>query len=82
LVVAIVFAAAVAWQIVPEANNAVRVATMSPAEVAASEASAYYFNCDAARSAGAAPIRSGEPGYRDELDGDGDGVACELYHGR
>ncbi|WP_245269664.1 excalibur calcium-binding domain-containing protein [Ensifer sp. WSM1721] len=34
-------------------------------------------NCTAARAAGAAPIRAGEPGYRRKLDRDGDGVACE-----
>lgn len=39
--------------------------------------SAYYANCDAARAAGAAPLRVGEPGYRSGLDGDGDGIACE-----
>jgi hypothetical protein len=43
--------------------------------------SAYYPNCDAARAAGAAPINAGEPGYRDKLDRDGDGVACEPYYG-
>ncbi len=38
---------------------------------------AYYPNCDAARAAGVAPIRIGEPGYRRQLDRDGDGWACE-----
>ena len=37
----------------------------------------YYPNCAAARAAGAAPIRLGEPGYSRKLDRDGDGVACE-----
>ena len=37
----------------------------------------YYANCTAARAAGAAPIRAGQPGYRTQLDGDKDGVACE-----
>lgn len=37
----------------------------------------YYANCTAARAAGAAPIRLGQPGYRTALDGDKDGVACE-----
>ncbi|MCP3732501.1 excalibur calcium-binding domain-containing protein [Sphingomonas sp. MG17] len=32
-----------------------------------------------ASAAGAAPIRRGEPGYRQEMDGDFDGVACEPY---
>ena len=43
---------------------------------------AYFRNCDAARAAGAAPIRYGEPGYGAHLDRDGDGVACEPYRGR
>lgn len=38
---------------------------------------AYYPNCAAARAAGAAPIRRGDPGYSGRLDRDGDGVACE-----
>lgn len=43
---------------------------------------AYYRNCDAARSAGVAPLNVGEPGYRPSMDGDGDGIACEPYRGR
>lgn len=43
------------------------------------QSGAYYDNCDAARAAGAAPLHRGDPGYRDELDRDGDGVACEPY---
>ena len=39
--------------------------------------SSYYPNCAAARAAGAAPIRTGDPGYSRKLDRDGDGVACE-----
>lgn len=34
-------------------------------------------NCAAARAAGAAPVRRGEPGYGAHLDRDGDGVGCE-----
>lgn len=37
----------------------------------------YYQNCTAAKSAGAAPIYSGQPGYRVALDRDNDGIACE-----
>ena len=37
----------------------------------------FYPNCAAARAAGAAPLRRGEPGYRPAMDRDGDGVACE-----
>jgi flagellar biosynthesis GTPase FlhF len=39
--------------------------------------SVYYANCAAARSAGAAPLHQGEPGYRSALDRDKDGVACD-----
>lgn len=36
-----------------------------------------YENCAAVRAAGAAPLLVTEPGFRDELDADGDGEACE-----
>lgn len=41
------------------------------------EHSTYYVNCDAARAAGAAPVRRGDPGYSRRLDRDGDGTGCE-----
>lgn len=40
-------------------------------------AAVYYKNCAAARAAGAAPVRVGQPGYGRHLDRDGDGVGCE-----
>lgn len=39
--------------------------------------SAFYANCTAARAAGAAPVRAGDPGYARHLDRDNDGVGCE-----
>lgn len=33
--------------------------------------------CNDARAAGTAPIYRDEPGYREDMDGDGDGIACE-----
>ncbi|MFC5576926.1 excalibur calcium-binding domain-containing protein [Lysobacter niabensis] len=39
--------------------------------------SVYFANCSAARAAGAAPVRRGDPGYARHLDRDGDGVGCE-----
>lgn len=36
-----------------------------------------YVNCAAARAAGAAPVRRGDPGYGAHLDRDNDGVGCE-----
>ena len=50
----------------PPANGA------APAPAAVS-----YANCAAARAAGAAPLRAGQPSYREKMDGDRDGVACE-----
>lgn len=49
---------------------------------AARPAGVFYRNCAAAWAAGAAPLYRGRPGYRPEMDGDGDGVACEPYRGR
>jgi endonuclease YncB( thermonuclease family) len=43
---------------------------------------AYYPSCRAAWAAGAAPIYRGEPGYRVQLDGDRDGIACEPFRQR
>lgn len=36
-----------------------------------------FANCAAARAAGAAPVRRGDPGYGPHLDRDNDGVGCE-----
>jgi hypothetical protein len=36
-----------------------------------------FRNCSAARAAGAAPVRDGDPGYGRHLDRDGDGIGCE-----
>ena len=37
----------------------------------------FYANCKAAKAAGAAPLYRGDPGYSEDLDRDGDGIACE-----
>jgi len=37
----------------------------------------HYANCAAARAAGAAPVKRGDPGYASHLDRDNDGVGCE-----
>ncbi len=50
---------------------------MAPAPAPEPAAAVYYANCAAVRAAGAAPIRTGQPGYSGKLDRDGDGVACE-----
>lgn len=43
------------------------------------QAGDHWPSCNAARTAGTSPLHAGEPGYRPELDADGDGVACEPY---
>jgi hypothetical protein len=45
------------------------------------EQSAFYANCDAVRAAGKDPLHPGDPGYRPELDANGDGSACERDRG-
>ncbi|WP_219814546.1 excalibur calcium-binding domain-containing protein [Rathayibacter rathayi] len=52
-------------------------AAAAPAAVPNGGGSVSYANCDAVHAAGAAPIRTDDPGYSRKLDRDGDGVACE-----
>lgn len=68
----------------PPTSNATTAQTPAPAAVPAPLApvpapgrDGYYPNCTAAKQAGAAPLRRGEPGYRAGLDRDNDGIACE-----
>lgn len=49
----------------------------APAPAPAPAPSASYASCAEVRAAGAAPIRVGDPGWRPQFDGDGDGVGCE-----
>ena len=58
-------------------QEAVQSRPVSPAR-----SSTYFRNCNDARAAGAAPLFRGQPGYRPEMDGDSDGIACEPYRGR
>ncbi len=45
-------------------------------------ANVYYSGCNEVRALGLAPLYRGEPGYRPEMDGDDDGIACEPRRGR
>lgn len=56
--------------------------SLSIASSSSTNSNAYYRYCDEARADGAAPLHRAQPGYRSELDRDGDGVACEPYLGR
>jgi len=50
---------------------------VTPVRVRTSQNAGAFRNCSAARAAGAAPVRRGEPGYGPHLDRDADGVGCE-----
>jgi hypothetical protein len=69
-------AAAPAPAVVPPAPAAPAPVVPPPAPAAPAPA-AYYANCAAARAAGAAPLFTGQAGYRAGLDRDSDGGACE-----
>ncbi|TVV71376.1 excalibur calcium-binding domain-containing protein [Sphingomonas solaris] len=45
------------------------------------EAATYYPGCNAVRAAGKAPLYRGQPGYRESMDGDNDGIVCEPHPG-
>jgi hypothetical protein len=52
-----------------------------PVASAAQDRSVHYAGCNEVRALGKAPLYAGQPGYRTEMDGDGDGIACEPHRG-
>lgn len=66
-------------RLVPAAATVAPTRTLTPEPTRAPDAPAvvYYENCAAVRSAGQAPLRRDDPGYRAGLDRDDDGIACE-----
>lgn len=67
------------WFALPQVQSLYATGTMSPEERAAIEASVHYPGCDQVRAQGNAPLYRGQPGYREGMDGDGDGIACETH---
>lgn len=66
---------AATWILTP-----VRTAASQPAPVATSAPdNVFYTGCDEVRAAGKAPLYQGQPGYREGMDGDLDGIACEPH---
>ena len=53
--------------------------TMSASQRAKIERSVTYSGCNEVRRLGKAPLYAGQPGYRENMDGDRDGIACEDY---
>lgn len=76
---ALMFLAILGPDKIPAAAQGLLSASRNLGRDHAAPVGAYYSGCDDARAAGVAPIYSDEPGYREEMDGDGDGVACEPY---
>lgn len=72
---------AVTWIATPDLQRLWASTSRSPQEIAAVERSVFYSGCNQARAAGAAPLHRGTPGYRPEMDGDSDGIACEAAGG-
>jgi hypothetical protein len=66
-----------AWEYLPRSMDLSHIYKQWSQERSAREQLIYYPNCAAAWEAGVAPIHAGQPGYRQELDGDYDGIACE-----
>ena len=69
----------VGYYVTGDAKPLVNTLTMSASERAVSERSVTYSGCREVRRLGKAPLYAGQPGYREEMDGDGDGIACEDY---
>ena len=77
------YAAGAAESKSPSVSSPAAAYAGQPAYAAPRQSSSYraftgaYRNCSAARAAGAAPVRRGEPGYGPHLDRDNDGIGCE-----
>lgn len=63
---------------------AARIRRAAPRAIRAAprRAFVYYSGCNEVRAAGLAPLYRGDPGYRPEMDGDDDGIACEPHRRR
>jgi hypothetical protein len=76
-------AGGIAWTDLPSAERASpRAATSAPVVRPAASATGpdvHYSDCNEVRALGKAPLYSDQPGYRADMDGDGDGIACEPH---
>lgn len=64
------------WAVLPTLPGAIDENAQTRAAV---EANVHYAGCDEVRLLGKAPLYSGQPGYSIDMDGDGDGIACEPH---
>jgi hypothetical protein len=65
--------------VIPESVEDEQWSTRAEQPDGAAQQSVHYSGCNEVRAAGKAPLHEGEPGYRAEMDGDGDGIACEPH---
>ena len=63
------------------AAAAVGFALIATVPVAPTASAVPYGSCKEAIADGAAPLFEGDPGYNEDLDGNGDGVACVTGSG-
>ena len=69
-------AGGILWAVLPTLPAAVEENAQKRAAV---ETSVHYAGCDEVRLLGKAPLYAGQPGYSIDMDGDGDGIACEPH---
>ena len=66
---------------IPESPEALPTVEDKQWSEEANEQGVYYAGCNEVRAAGKAPLYAGQPGYREGMDGDLDGIACEPHPG-
>jgi hypothetical protein len=69
-------AGGILWAATPAVSTSIEENAQERAKV---EASVHYAGCDEVRLLGKAPLYAGQPGYSIDMDGDGDGIACEPH---
>jgi hypothetical protein len=66
----------------PSVSDAEWAAGANDQAPTAALAGVHYSGCNEVRAAGKARLNSGDPGYREDMDGDHDGIACEPIRAR
>lgn len=64
----------------PPETSTTQAATTTT-QAATTTSTVFYEDCAAVLAAGASPLLAEAPGYRSELDPDGDGIACQFESG-
>jgi hypothetical protein len=76
-------AGGIAWSDAPSPERASpRASSAAPVVAPVTDANVHYSGCNEVRALGKAPLYADQPGYREDMDGDGDGIACEPHRRR